>query len=597
MRVSCLMLVTLRDTPVDAEITSHQLLARGGYIRRVSPGIYAYMPLMWRVLKKIINIVQEEMDSSGALQTLLPQLHPSELWEMSGRWKGYTQGEGIMFHLRDRQDREFGLGPTHEEVVTKIVGDQIGSYKQLPINLYQIQTKFRDEIRPRFGLMRSREFIMKDAYSFHSNESDLKSTYQKMDETYTKIFKRCGIDVVKVEADSGAIGGAASQEFMVTAESGEDLILKSQDGKYAANQEKAISKATEAKELISNTLEIIETKGLSTIKDLCQKRNIDPSQIVKVILMIAVSEEEKKQPVLIAIRGDQEINEIKLINEIAQEMDSKIMNLSNIKEHEIIEQGLNNIPFGYIGPDLDNALLSTAKTWENKFLRLVDWTAADLNSFVCGANKNDQHKYGIKWEDLKIKYKKVDVRKAKSNDQCLHDNSQRLEETRGIEVGHIFQLGRKYSDSLEANFTNEEGKPESFWMGCYGIGISRLAQAAVEQHHDETGIIWPTSIAPFEVIVSIANIKDKDQKELAEEIYNALIEKGIEALLDDRDERAGVKFKDADLIGIPWRIIVGREAISRRVELLERCSKQKETLSVEITISKLINEIFTKKTF
>lgn len=327
MRVSRLMLVTLREAPADAEITSHQLLLRGGFIRRVSSGIYAYMPLMWKVIQKIIAIVQEELNSKGCLEVLLPQLHPAELWEKTGRWNAYTAGEGIMFNLKDRQGRELGLGPTHEEVITQLAGEILRSYKQLPINIYQIQTKFRDEIRPRFGLMRSREFIMKDAYSFHSNESELKSTYLEMESAYKNIFSRCGIEVVGVQADSGAIGGAASEEFMVTAEAGEDLILLSSDGKYAANQEKAISYAKEANPLQKKDIAIIETKNQKTIGDLCLNQPFTADQIIKVVLMLAVLESNEVQPILLSIRGDQEVNEIKLSNEISNHLSRGVISI------------------------------------------------------------------------------------------------------------------------------------------------------------------------------------------------------------------------------------------------------------------------------
>ena len=597
MRVTRLMLATLRDTPANAEIASHQLLARGGYIRRVSAGIYAYMPLLWRVLSKITNIVQQEMDQAEALQTLLPQLHPSELWESSGRWKGYTAGEGIMFHLKDRQGRELGLGPTHEEVVTKIIGEQIRSYKQLPINIYQIQTKFRDEIRPRFGLMRSREFIMKDAYSFHSNELDLKKTYSKMNETYSRIFRRCGIETVKVDADSGAIGGSASQEFMVTAESGEDLILKSKNGEYAANAEKAVSRPSKAKILPKKESITLETKNQKSIDSLCKNHSLDSSQIVKVILMLAVLEDAKDQPVMISIRGDQEINEVKLINIISNQMNQKVIKLTNIKEDQIKSQGIDSIPFGFIGPDIDDQVLTKTKTWNKSFLRLIDKTAADLESFVCGSNIENYHRFYVNWSINKFSSEIVDIRIAKAGDSLINNQSLKLEESRGIEVGHIFQLGQKYSKALNATFTDEKGIEQPFWMGCYGIGISRLAQAAVEQHHDDLGIVWPISIAPYEVIISIANVEDENQNSLGEKIYSKLKSLGIEALLDDRKERAGVKFKDADLIGIPWRIVVGRDASLEKVELIERSKKTKEILGTKKTLEKLLNEISKQKAF
>ena len=596
MRVSRLMLITLRDVPSEADIISHQLLVRGGFIRRLTGGVYAYMPLLWKVLKKITTIVEEELTDKGCLQTLLPQLQPSELWEKSGRWKSYTEGEGIMFSLKDRQGKELGLGPTHEEIITQIISETIHSYKQLPINIFQIQTKFRDEIRPRFGLMRSREFIMKDAYSFHANEDDLKSTYLEMNNAYQNIFKKCGLDFVAVDADSGAIGGAASQEFMVTAASGEDLILISPDGKYGANQEKAVSIIEKEKEFIKiNKPSIIHTPNQKTIEELCDKNNFHPSQIIKVLLYLAKSDDNRKYPVLISIRGDQEVNEIKLLNQISNLLNKNILDIRPITNEDIHKEGISNIPFGFIGPDLSDAVLSKSKAWEKKFLRFSDLSVKDLKSFICGNNLKDQHRLFYSWNLINIESQICDIRKAKAGDRCIHDQNQKLKECRGIEIGHIFQLGKKYSKSLNANFTNEKGFESPFWMGCYGIGISRLAQAAVEQNHDDSGIIWPISIAPFEVIIIIANIKNVEQKNLAEEIYQKLIKNGVDALLDDRDERAGLKFKDADLIGIPWRIVAGREAKSGLVELHNRQSKITESLDLTSVLKKLAEEFKTKK--
>jgi len=594
MRVSRLMLITLRDVPSEADIISHQLLIRGGFIRRLTGGIYAYMPLLWKVLKKITLIVEEELKNKGCLQTLLPQLQPSEIWEKSGRWKSYTEGEGIMFSLKDRQGKELGLAPTHEEVITQIISQTIHSYKQLPINIFQIQTKFRDEIRPRFGLMRSREFIMKDAYSFHANEHDLQSTYSEMKNAYQNIFTKCGLDFVCVDADSGSIGGAASQEFMVTADSGEDLILISSDGKYGANQEKAISIIEEGKELDINEPSIIKTPNQRTIEELCNYNNLHPSQIVKVLAYIAICDDKKIHPVLVSIRGDQDINEIKLLNEISKKLKQNILEIRIISDEDIKKQGITNIPFGFIGPDISDNLLSQAKLWERKFLRISDLSVQDIKSFVCGSNIKDQHRIFYNWNLLNTKQCICDVRKAKAGDICIHDKTQTLKECRGIEIGHIFQLGKKYSNSLDATFTNEKGVEEPFWMGCYGIGISRLAQAAVEQNHDDSGIIWPVSIAPFEVIIIIANLKNDDQKRLAEEIYQKLMGKGVDVLLDDRDERAGIKFKDADLIGIPWRIVAGREASSGMVELHNRKTKITESLDIKSVFKKLSKEFNTE---
>ena len=590
MRVSRLMLVTLRDVPADAEIPSHQLLVRGGYIRRVGSGIYAYMPMMWRVLRKISSIVRDELDRLGALETLLPQLQPAELWQRSGRWQGYTAGEGIMFHLDDRQERSLGLGPTHEEVITELAGDLLRSYKQLPVTLYQIQTKFRDEIRPRFGLMRSREFIMKDAYSFHADEADLERAYTSMAGAYARIFERCGLNAVGVDADSGAIGGAASQEFMLTADAGEDLILTTADGSYAANQEKAVSMPSTPEPLPAGEARILSTPGQISIEQLCQSNALDPSQTVKVLVLLARLADGVEQPLLVSLRGDQELNDVKLTNTVTGLLGSAVLDITPISAEQIRAQGVDPLPFGAIGPDLGDAVLKGAKTWVNRFWRLADPAALELERFVCGANSLDQHCWGAEWRSMPEQVP-ADLRNARAGDRCLHDPTLTLEERRGIEVGHIFQLGRKYSAALGARFTNKDGRQESLLMGCYGIGISRLAQAAVEQHHDEVGICWPLSIAPFQVIVVVANVQDSSQLQLGESLYNTLRSTGIDALLDDRSERAGVKFKDADLIGIPWRIVVGRKAAEGRVELVERSTRANETLAMEDALNRLLESI------
>ncbi|MGA0022004.1 MAG: proline--tRNA ligase [Vulcanococcus sp.] len=599
MRVSRLMLVTLRDDPAEAEIPSHKLLLRAGYIRRVGSGIYAYLPLLWRVLQKISAIVREELNAAGALETLLPQLQPAELWQRSGRWAGYTAGEGIMFHLEDRQGRELGLGPTHEEVITALAGDLLRSYRQLPVNLYQIQTKFRDEIRPRFGLMRGREFIMKDAYSFHADEACLKQTYGAMDQAYRRIFSRCGLRAVAVEADSGAIGGSASQEFMVTAEAGEDLILASGDGRYAANQERAVSLPAEAVPLpggsqaggLGNDL---PTPGQTSIEDLCQAHGFDASQTVKVLLLLARFEDGTLQPLLVSLRGDQQLNDVKLANAVTSRCSAEhgtLLEITPLTAEFAAKEGLAPIPFGFMGPHLADAVLQGARSWQPRFLRLADATATALESFVCGANAMDTHRVGASWGGLCPTPDSLDLRAAQPGDRCLHDPSQQLEASRGIEVGHIFQLGRKYSSALEATFTNEAGQEEPLWMGCYGIGVSRLAQAAVEQHHDANGICWPTAIAPFEVIVVIANVAEAPQRELGEQLYAEFQAAGIDVLLDDRTERAGVKFKDADLLGIPWRVVVGRGAADGQVELVQRAGGERTDLPAAAVLAQLREQL------
>ena len=591
MRVSRLLLVTLRDVPAEAEITSHQLLLRAGYIRRVGSGIYAYLPLMWRVLQKITAVVREEMNRAGAQETLLPQLHPAELWQKSGRWQGYTAGEGIMFHLEDRQGRELGLGPTHEEVITSLAGELLRSYRQLPVNLYQIQTKFRDEIRPRFGLMRGREFIMKDAYSFHASEADLRETYGVMDQAYRRIFERCGLDAVPVDADSGAIGGAASQEFMVTADAGEDLILISDDGQYAANQEKAVSIPSAASPLPDGPEESIPTPGLGSIESLCDAKGWDPSQVVKVLLLVATLDDETLQPLLVSLRGDQELNPTKVVNAVSRTLNKGVLDCRPITPEDNNRQQIDPLPFGSIGPDLSDDVLKGAKTWEPTFLRLADETASELGSFICGANTPDLHRFNTSWTAIGQKPTSLDLRNARAGDVCQHNPESRLTGKRGIEVGHIFQLGRKYSEAMESRFTNENGKTEPFWMGCYGIGVSRLAQAAVEQHHDDSGICWPTAIAPFEAIVVVANIQDETQAQLGEALYSELQNAGVDVLIDDRKERAGVKFKDADLIGIPWRIVVGRDASEGTVELVCRSSREVQKLPHAEAVTCLIKAL------
>lgn len=584
MRAQDLLLVTLREPPAEAEIPSHQWLVRGGFIRRVAAGIYAYMPLMWRVLRKVEAIIREEMDATGALELRLPALQPAELWRRSGRWDTYTAGEGIMFSLTDRQGRELGLGPTHEEVVTDLAADLIRSYRQLPVSLYQLQTKFRDEIRPRFGLMRGREFIMKDAYSFHADEEDLRRYYGCMDQAYRRIFARCGLNVLAVQADSGAIGGAASQEFMAIAEAGEDLVLTSGDGRYAANQERAQSLPPAAAPLSVMADEHFATPGQTTIEEVCTAHHLDPTQTVKVLLYRACFAAGPDQPVLTALRGDQEVNTVKLANVLSRLPGERgpLLALEKLDMDSLQAHGVQ-LPVGFLGPDLPDEAIQGAPGLVGEFLRIVDLTAAELTGFVCGANVLDQHRRVPGWSALGLPFAKVfarksftraDVRAAQPGDRCCHDPKTVLRATRGIEVGHIFQLGRKYSSALEACFNTESGATEPMWMGCYGIGVSRLAQAVVEQNHDENGMIWPVSIAPFEVVITVANGEEQEQHQLAEKLYGELRAAGVDVLLDNRVERAGVKFKDADLLGIPWRVVVGRNAARGRIELKMRSARE-----------------------
>jgi prolyl-tRNA synthetase len=592
MRLSQMLWVTLREDPAEAEIKSHKLLLRAGYIRRITSGVYAYLPLMWRVLQKISGIVREEMNATGAQECLLPQLQPAELWQESGRWDTYTQAEGIMFALTDRLDRELGLGPTHEEIITAIAREMIRSYRQLPLHLYQMQTKFRDEIRPRFGLMRGREFIMKDGYSFHVSEESLKETYRDMDRAYRNIFTRCGLEFRAVDADSGAIGGSGSQEFMVLADAGEDEVLYTPDGNYAANVEKAVSLPPEAVASPFSTYEKHHTPNTETIEQMCQVLQCQPTQALKQVLYQATYDNGAIALVLVSIRADQEVNEVKLQNELvklAADYQAKTILALQIPDPDMQKQwSAKPLPLGYIAPDLEDDYIAKSKQVAPKFLRLVDRTAVDLKNFVTGSNETDYHVVGANWgKQFPLPAKTVDIRKARPGDRAIHEPSQIMQTARGIEVGHIFQLGTKYSAAMGATYTNEQGEDLPLVMGCYGLGVSRLAQSAIEQSHDKDGMIWPVAIAPYHVIISVPNVKDDAQMAVAEQLYATLNQAGIETLLDDRDERAGVKFKDADLVGIPFRLVTGRGIAEGKVELVKRATKETTNLDIDAVVDYL----------
>lgn len=591
-----MLFVTLREEPAEAEIVSHKLLLRAGYIRRIGSGIYCYLPLMWRVLQKISQIVREEMNAAGAEECLLPQLQPADLWQESGRWDTYTKAEGIMFSLQDRQNRLMALGPTHEEVITTIARELIKSYRQLPVNLYQIQTKFRDEIRPRFGLLRAREFIMKDGYSFHTSWECLQNTYARMEQAYRNIFTRCGLSFKVVEADSGAIGGAASQEFMVLANAGEDEILYTDDGVYAANVEKAVSLPPSPASSPFHFYQKKETPDCETIAKVCDFLNCSDTIVVKNVLYQALYDSGKMVLVLVSIRGDQEVNEVKLANQLSQlasQYDAKsLLSLKVADEISQSQWAAKPLPLGYIAPDLPDDYIAASDRVVGKFLRMADQTVVELKDFVTGANESGYHVVGANWgKEFTLPPIIADLRKARAGDRAVHNPQQTLKSARGIEVGHIFQLGTKYSTAMEATYTAEDGSEKPFIMGCYGIGVSRLAQAAVEQSHDSDGIIWPVAIAPYHVIIVIPNVTDAEQLKVAEDIYNRLNEAGIETLLDDRDERAGVKFKDADLIGIPYRLVTGRALKEGKVELVERATKHSQLIPIEDVVETLHQKI------
>ena len=586
MRLSKMLFVTLREDPAEAEIPSHKLLVRAGYIRRIGSGIYAYLPLMWRVLQKVSQIVREEMDATGAQECLLPQLQPADLWRESGRWDTYTKAEGIMFALIDRQERELGLGPTHEEVITTVAKEMIRSYRQLPLHLYQIQTKFRDEIRPRFGLMRGREFIMKDGYSFHTDEESLKETYQDMYQAYTNMMRRSGLKFRAVDADSGAIGGSGSTEFMILAEAGEDEVLYTEDGKYSANTEKAVSLPPDAESSIFTTYEKRETPNTPTIETLCKFLKCSPTNVVKNVLYQVIYDNGMTVLVLVSIRGDQDLNEVKLFNEltkVAAQYNAKTVLSLTVPDAAAQQKWASKLlPLGYIAPDLADDYISPAKEIAPQFLRFVDQTVVELKNFVTGSNESGYHVVGANWgEQLQLPKLVVDVRKAVKGDRAIHNPSQTLQSARGIEAGHIFQLGTEYSKPMGATYTSESGEEIPLYMGCYGVGVSRLAQAAVEQSYDKDGIIWPVAIAPYHAIICVPNVGDAAQMEVAEKLYTELNANGIETLFDDRNERAGVKFKDADLIGIPYRIVTGRSLKDGKVEVVERATKKAEEIAIE----------------
>ncbi|HEY9832785.1 MAG TPA: proline--tRNA ligase [Stenomitos sp.] len=599
MRLSRMLFVTLREDPAEAEIPSHKLLLRAGYIRRIGSGIYAYLPFMWRVLQKVSQIVREEMNATGAQECLLPQLQPSELWKESGRWDTYTKAEGIMFAFQDRQEREVALGPTHEEVITTIARDMIRSYRQLPLNLYQIQTKFRDEIRPRFGLMRGREFIMKDAYSFHTDEESLKQTYQDMYQAYSNMLRRAGLKFRPVEADSGAIGGSGSTEFMILADAGEDEVLYTEDGQYSANVEKAVSLPPDAEPSPFTTYEKRDTPNTPTIDSLCEFLKCSPTQIVKNVLYQAIYDNGMTVLVLVSIRGDQDVNEVKLNNELvrqAEQYNAKTLLSLTVPDAAAQQKWASKpLPLGYIAPDIADDYINSTPLVKGgqggiapQFLRLVDKTAVDLKNFVTGSNESGYHVVGANWgEQFQLPKLEVDIRKAKIGDRAIHNPSQTLQSARGIEAGHIFQLGTKYSKAMNATYTSESGEEIPLYMGCYGVGVSRLAQAAVEQSYDKDGIIWPVAIAPYHAIISVPNISDQQQMEVAEKLYTELNAAGIETLLDDRNERAGVKFKDADLIGIPYRIVTGRSLKDGKLEVVERATKKAQDIPIDEVVPTL----------
>ena len=567
MKMSKLFVQTLREYPSDAEVISHKLLVRAGYIRKLTSGVYNFLPLMWRVLKKIETITREEMDKAGAQELLMPFVQPKELWEESGRWGAYG---GELMRLKDRHGREMCLGPTHEEIITSIARDGLKSYKQLPVNLYQIQSKFRDERRPRFGLLRGREFIMKDAYSFDTDQEGLEKEYQNMWETYTRIFKRCGLETKAVQSDSGAIGGSVSHEFMVITDTdaGENDVFYCNDCDYSANSNHAVSKLPEADVVGRWTkAEVIDTPNTYSIEELCDFLKIPATHIVKSLVYIV-----DKKTIIALIRADKQVEETKLMNAVGG-TDIRIATAGEIEE--MMEVNGFKAAKGFIGP-------KGLKEYNNAPITIVaDETVKEMKNFVIGINQEDKHGVGYNWgAEVELPEIVTDIRLAEAGEFCPQCGKP-LKVTRGIEVGNIFQLGTKYSKPMNAVYLDKNGKAQPYIMGCYGIGISRTAAAAVEAHNDEHGIKWPLAIAPYHAIVIPVSTRDELQMKVANDIYETLKKHGVEVVIDDRDERAGVKFKDADLIGFPYQIIVGKSIADGNVEFKIRETDEKTAMKPE----------------
>lgn len=536
MRISALYAPTLRETPADAEIASHQLLVRAGLIRKAAPGVYTYLPLAWRSLKKISQIVREEMDAKGGQELMMPIIQPAEMWRETGRWEVYGEE---MVRLKDRHDRDFCLGPTHEEMITTLLRQDVRSYRQLPLLLYQIQDKFRDEIRPRFGLMRGREFIMKDLYSFDRDEAGLDASYWKMYDAYSRVFDRCGLRYRPVEADSGAIGGSGSHEFMALAESGEAEICFCTACNYAANTERAELAAIAAAAEPQKELELVNTPDCKTMEEVAKFLGFTPEHAIKSLAYYS-----DKGPVLALVRGDHEVNEIKLKNKL----DCLLLTMAD--QATLDTMGSNA---GYIGPiGIKNTIV------------VADHTVMNMVNTECGGNVKDHHYINVNpGRDFKADIV-ADIRLIKKGDPCPRCGAP-VGIARGIEVGQVFKLQTKYSKSLNLIYVDENGDEKPIVMGCYGIGVSRTMAAAIEQGNDENGIIWPAAIAPFEVVVVPVSIAADDQRQMAEKVYGELAAAGVDVALDDREERAGIKFMDADLIGYPVRVTVGSKSLAEGV--------------------------------
>ncbi|GLP96694.1 proline--tRNA ligase [Paraferrimonas sedimenticola] len=566
MRTSQYLLSTQKETPSDAEIVSHQLMLRAGMIRKLASGLYTWLPSGLRVLRKVENIVREEMNKAGAVETLMPMVQPGDLWQQTQRWDQFGPE---LLRIKDRHHRDFVLGPTHEEVITEMVSKEISSYKQLPVNLYQIQTKFRDEVRPRFGVMRAREFLMKDAYSFHISQDCMNDTYQLMFDAYCNIFKRMDLEFRPVLADSGSIGGSLSHEFHVLAQSGEDLIAYADGGEYAANIERAEAPMpTSERAAATREMELVDTPNAKTIEQLVEQFELGIEQTVKT-LIVKAADDAGAEFVALLVRGDHELNEVKAEKHPLVAAPLEFATDEQIKD--TIGAGA-----GSLGP----VNLSIPV--------IADHAVAVMSDFGAGANIDGKHYFGINWERDVATPETMDLRNILEG-EISPDGNGKIALARGIEVGHIFQLGTKYSEAMNANVLDENGKSQTLIMGCYGVGVSRIVAAAIEQNHDDRGIIWPEAIAPFKVVIVPMNMhKSHRVQETANELYQKLTDAGVEVLFDDRKERPGVMFNDAELIGIPHTIVIGERSLDKGVvEYKSRRDGEKVEMSLDEVIAKL----------
>ena len=574
MKTSNYLLATVRQVPADVEIVSHRLMLRAGMIRQLAAGIYNWLPTGLRVLNKVENIVREEMNRSGAQEVLMPSVQPAEIWRESGRWDFFGPE---LLRFKDRHDRDFCLGPTHEEVITTLINNEVHSYRQLPANFYQMQWKFRDEIRPRFGVMRCREFLMKDAYSFDVDRMGMEKSYHVMYDAYRRIFDRLGLDYVAVEADSGAIGGSVSHEFHVLADSGEDGIGVNSNAGFASNIELVqLPRSSAQRNPPSQPIRSVDTPHVRTIEQLCDSLDVSAEITLKTLLV-----QGEKQPVAMVVRGDHELNLLKV-----EKIQGVVVPIQFLSPQEVAAEV--DAEVGSIGP------VNLTSSSDGSEIRIVaDYSTEPMSDFVCGANTSEKHYVGVNWERDLGNVEFADLRKAVDGDPCPGAPEENLTVKRGIEVGHVFQLGTKYSEAFGATCIDADGKNAIMWMGCYGIGVSRIVAAAIEQNHDAAGIIWPDPIAPFSVCVVPINFHQSDTvAKLSDQIYDRLIKAGLEVLLDDRDDRAGVKFKDMDLLGIPHRLVVSdRMAANGEIEYKHRIDEQATYLPIESLEAEMLSRV------